>query len=242
VLEEPLQRSCVGRRDHHYLTCRSRGTPILGIPQLEGYTAEKRARGEAVAQSTSIMALLNKIHNDHSLVLPDIQRDFVWDRDQIRLLMDSLMKGYPFGSLLIWQTRYLEVAYREFVADYTPGQAFVPKVKGKNKPLEMVLDGQQRVQSFYIAIYGSHEGRRLYFDVTSGPVVTSTDDEDDGESGTYRFVFRRDQEPSRPKQHVLVSEIMSWGPRFAEQQISRLIDEIPLRGSSPLNRGKVWLQ
>ncbi|MBD0305423.1 MAG: DUF262 domain-containing protein, partial [Nitrospiraceae bacterium] len=42
------------------------------------------------------MALLNKIHNEHSLVLPDIQRDFVWDRDQIRLLLDSLMKSYPF--------------------------------------------------------------------------------------------------------------------------------------------------
>jgi hypothetical protein len=86
----------------------------------------------------------------------------------------------------------------------------VRKVKEKNKPLEMVLNGQQWVQSFYIAIHGSHEGGRLYFDVTSGP-VTSTDDEDDGESGTYRFVFWRDQEPSRPKRHVLVSEIMSWG-------------------------------
>src|SRR2546422_204331 len=116
-----------------------------------------------MAQSTSIMALLNRIHNDHTLVLPDIQRDFVWDRDQIRLLLDSLMKGYPFGALLIWETRYLEVAYRDFIVDYTLGQLIVPKAKDKGKPLEMVLDGQQRLQSFLIAVHGSHEGRRLYF-------------------------------------------------------------------------------
>ena len=70
-----------------------------------------------MAQSTSVMALLNKIHNDRALVLPDIQRDFVWNRDQIRLLFDSLMKGYPFGSLLIWETRYRDIAYRDFVGD-----------------------------------------------------------------------------------------------------------------------------
>jgi hypothetical protein len=93
-----------------------------------------------MAQSTSIMALLNRIHNDHTLVLPDIQRDFVWDRDQIRLLFDSLMKGYPFGALLIWETRYLDVAYRDFVVDYIPGQSFVPKTKDKGRPLEMVLE------------------------------------------------------------------------------------------------------
>ena len=104
------------------------------------------------------MALLNKIHNDHTLVLPDIQRDFVWDRDQIRLLLDSLMKGYPFGALLIWETRYLEVAFRDFIVDYTHGQVVVPKTKDAGKPLEMVLDGQQRLQSFLIAVYGSHEG------------------------------------------------------------------------------------
>src|SRR5690349_10001311 len=111
-----------------------------------------------MAQSTSIMALLNRIHNDHTLVLPDIQRDFVWERDQIRLLFDSIMKGYPFGALLVWETRYLEVAFRDFVVDYVPGQTFTPKSKEKGRPLEMVLDGQQRLQSFLIGVHGSHDG------------------------------------------------------------------------------------
>lgn len=176
------------------------------------------------------MALLNRIHNDHTLVLPDIQRDFVWERDQIRLLLDSLMKGYPFDSLLIWETRYLDVAYRDFVIDYRPGQSFVVKSKDKGKPLEMVLDGQQRLQSFLIGVYGSHDGRRLFFDVSSGSGGSGEDDED-SESGSFRFYFWRDDEANRPRRHQLVSEIVSWSPRIEEQEIARTVSDIPLEGT-----------
>ena len=114
----------------------------------------------------SIMALLNEIHTDRKLVLPDLQRDFVWREDQIRLLMDSIMRGYPFGSLLFWQTRFLEVPYREFVRDFEAGQRHVPQLKAAGQSMEMVLDGQQRLQALYIGLFGSHSGRRLYFNVT----------------------------------------------------------------------------
>jgi Protein of unknown function DUF262 len=176
------------------------------------------------------MALLNRIHNDHTLVLPDIQRDFVWDRDQIRLLFDSLLKGYPFGALLIWETRYLDVAYRDFVVEYSPGVAIVPKLKDKGRALEMVLDGQQRLQSFLIGVYGSHEGRRLYFDVTSGPSSEAIDDDDEGDAGTFRFAFWREQDANRPRRYVLVSEVVALAPRVEDQEISRLIAQIPLEG------------
>ncbi len=85
-------------------------------------------------KTESILSLLNQIRNDQQLVLPDLQRDFVWSRDQIRLLMDSIMRGYPFGSLLFWQTRFLEVPYREFVTDFHAGIVFVPKSKPAGRP------------------------------------------------------------------------------------------------------------
>ena len=56
-------------------------------------------------KTMSIMHLLNEIKDD-AIVLPDLQRDFVWDPEQIGLLFDSIMRGYPFGSLLLWQTRF----------------------------------------------------------------------------------------------------------------------------------------
>ena len=37
--------------------------------------------------------------------IPAFQRGFVWDPDMVAFLMDSIYKGYPFGSLLLWRTR-----------------------------------------------------------------------------------------------------------------------------------------
>lgn len=119
-------------------------------------------------RSTSISDLLNQIREEE-LVLPDLQRDFVWEPEDMRLFFDSVMRDYPFGSLLVWETQYHEVLYRQFVADYKSGMTFDPKVKEFGRRRKMVLDGQQRLQSLYIGTYGSFDGRRLYFNMTSGP-------------------------------------------------------------------------
>lgn len=41
----------------------------------------------------------------HEIVLPAIQREFVWQPEQIYNLFDSLMQGYPFGTLLYWKVK-----------------------------------------------------------------------------------------------------------------------------------------
>lgn len=47
--------------------------------------------------------LLNQIQH-REIVLPEFQREFTWDRDQSKILIDSLLEGYPTGSLLLWST------------------------------------------------------------------------------------------------------------------------------------------
>jgi uncharacterized protein with ParB-like and HNH nuclease domain len=37
-----------------------------------------------------------------SIALPEFQRGYVWNRDQVRDLMHSLYRRYPVGSLLVW--------------------------------------------------------------------------------------------------------------------------------------------
>ena len=39
-----------------------------------------------------------------SMLLPEFQRGYVWNRDQVRGLMRSLYHGYPVGALLVWET------------------------------------------------------------------------------------------------------------------------------------------
>ena len=72
-----------------------------------------------------------------ALMIPSIQRDYVWTRPQIPRLLDSLYKGYPVGSLLIWETT-LEVPLKAAAV-----------IQGK--PLQgqpgVLLDGQQRLTS-----------------------------------------------------------------------------------------------
>ena len=50
------------------------------------------------------------------VVLPAIQRDFVWGDDQIFVLLDSLFRGYPVGIALLWET-YEPIQARRFVKD-----------------------------------------------------------------------------------------------------------------------------
>lgn len=93
-------------------------------------------------------------------VLPAIQREFVWDQDQICALFDSLMQGYPFGEFLFWridEDNSGNYRYYDFVKDYhqrdNPHCPDLGILQGK--PLTAVLDGQQRLTAFNIGLRGS---------------------------------------------------------------------------------------
>jgi hypothetical protein len=130
---------------------------------------------------TSIVSLLNQIKQEE-IVLPAIQRDFVWPEEKVLRLLDSIMRGYPIGIALLWET-YLDLQYRKFADDFHPGAIHAFKDNKHKKKLKLVLDGQQRLQSLYIALYGSYEGKSLYFDVLSGRESDDLSDE------KYEFEF-----------------------------------------------------
>ena len=67
----------------------------------------------------TIMGLLNQIANDE-VVLPAIQRDFVWSEAQTQTLLDSIMRGYPIGIALLWET-YNDIQYRIFAREFRRG-------------------------------------------------------------------------------------------------------------------------
>lgn len=132
------------------------------------------------SQMHTIVSLLNQIKNGE-IVLPAIQRDFVWPENDILKLLDSIMRGYPIGLVLLWET-YNDIQYRTFSKDFIKGVLNAYDENGQAKRLKVVLDGQQRLQSLYIALYGTINGKALYFDVLSG---TESND-----SGRDKFVFK----------------------------------------------------
>ncbi len=91
------------------------------------------------ARTESIDDLLKLVQNG-KIMIPIFQRNFVWEKKDIKNIFDSIYRGYPIGNLLLWKTR-LEL----------------PNNKSKIGPLEFnlsessdllaVVDGQQRLTS-----------------------------------------------------------------------------------------------
>jgi uncharacterized protein with ParB-like and HNH nuclease domain len=52
----------------------------------------------------SLFRLLEDI-DGHRLLLPHIQRPFVWEPHQTERLFDSLMRDYPVQTFLPWRTK-----------------------------------------------------------------------------------------------------------------------------------------
>ena len=83
----------------------------------------------------NISTILDQIDNG-AMALPEFQRGYVWNREQVRRLMHSLYRRYPVGSLLVWVTK-TEGAPSRGDGTLTPGS------------VELILDGQQRMTSLY---------------------------------------------------------------------------------------------
>ena len=128
-----------------------------------------------------ISNLIAQIDNQ-DIVLPAIQRDFVWKEERITTLFDSIMRGYPLGIVLLWET-YIDIKYREFEKDYQTESKYIFKDNTNNKRIKLVLDGQQRLQSLSIALNGRIDGKELYLDVLSGKTA------DDFREVFYVFKF-----------------------------------------------------
>ncbi|MBF4483171.1 DUF262 domain-containing protein [Dehalococcoides mccartyi] len=115
-----------------------------------------------------IVSVLNNADEDGGFWLPNIQRPFVWSEDQICKLFDSIMREYPISTLLIWKTTST-IRHRKFIDNWNSSlrlsDFYVPE---DSKKKCLVLDGQQRLQSLYIGLCGSFEGKELCFDVLSG--------------------------------------------------------------------------
>lgn len=94
-------------------------------------------------QNISISTLVD-MYKRGELRLPEIQRHYVWRATRVRDLLDSLYRGYPSGSILMWETDEPVATRESAIAQDT--SAFVGR--------KLLLDGQQRLTSLTAVVNG----------------------------------------------------------------------------------------
>jgi hypothetical protein len=147
-------------------------------------------------RSVRIKDVIGSINKDY--FLPAIQREFVWDPDQIETLFDSILGDYPIGSFLFWKVNEQnkeQWTTFEFIRQFDKAAPHNPEanVKGIARDILLVLDGQQRMSSLFIGLKGSYRFFRyrwrttkLYLNLLKRPVPNEADPQE----LVYQFKFR----------------------------------------------------
>jgi len=173
----------------------------------------------------SVSDVISRIRS-RRLLLPAIQREFVWEPHKVEWLFDSLLQSYPIGSFLFWevgdQSAKSDYRYYEVLKDFRERyQTHNPEFNTKGHvDFDAVLDGQQRLTALFIGLTGTYAykrprvwwedseralpTRKLYLNL-SGPAS-----EDDNEAGRkYEFKFLTvDEFNEKPKQWFNVGRIL----------------------------------
>lgn len=170
----------------------------------------------------TIKAAIDKI-DEGKLLLPAIQRKFIWSHEQIEMLFDSIMQGYPINSMMFWKITDENIKkdykFYEFLKNYKQRFAEDNDEYEVNEDFEAVIDGQQRLSSLYIGLKGTYAYKlpRKWWEDSEKCIPTrrlyiNLEKECDQEYDTqkkYNFKFRIHAEASNESNESIKN---SWFP------------------------------
>lgn len=159
------------------------GALINGVSKVVPTRTNRTGHGTIPESAASMRKQSEKKQNDHMnfesisvheamgmisrgrLFLPPIQRSFVWDRDRIENLFDSLFRDYPIGNCIFWNMQPAATRkYPLYVFTKQCTENKKAKVPNEHAPKNLlqsdvfaVVDGQQRLSSLYIGLLGTYK-------------------------------------------------------------------------------------
>lgn len=177
----------------------------------------------AFVEPLTIKHVINSIEKKE-ILLPAIQREFVWSTDQIEMLFDSLMRKYPLGSFLFWEVNSDNInsyQFYEFIRNYhqkNNKHNEKANILGE-KNITAILDGQQRLTSLYIGLKGSYSyktqrkrwdnnnafpERKLYINILNNKTI-------DDKEYDFKFLTKKEAENTDVAHHwFLVGDILKF--------------------------------
>ena len=130
-----------------------------------------------------------------SLAIPEVQREFVWNAKRACALLDSIYRGYPIGTVMIWRTGRERQTMLRHTLHVLPAFDAI-----QNKEILFLLDGQQRLSVLHNVREGgtvtNESGRKIRF----GDIFFSLDEDEDS-----RFFFLQRHDPAR---HFRVADLL----------------------------------
>lgn len=136
-----------------------------------------------IDDSITIYEALKNIENG-KYVMPAFQRQYVWSMEQIEKLWDSILLGYPIATFLFWHVDDDNVSWDTYFCNFLSKVTFDSRKQADSVNYELssidikltdtaVLDGQQRLTSLYLSLFGESFIRQKHARrTTSGGIVT----------------------------------------------------------------------
>lgn len=158
--------------------------------------------------------------------LPAIQRPYDWGertkKEQfISKLFDSLIRRYPIGTLIIWETKQ-KIPFRDFLADYNSEKLAKIRDKGLwgKSDKHLVYDGQQRLQSLYSCLKYTFHNKVLCYDLLFDSDLNKEPEE---------FSFFQKNESPEPR-YLKLNELFACNRRqeaeFEEEILNKFGDDL----------------
>lgn len=156
--------------------------------------------------------LLTYIENG-TLKLPKFQRDFVWGLDKSAKLIDSILKGYPVGTFIIWKTRERLRSIKNL------GSANLPDPP-EGDFIQYILDGQQRMATIFVTVQGltvPKENKEVDYKSIFVDLEKDSDDEEE------LVVIEKPE-----GKYISIYDLLHKDTRFLVDNYSDYIDKIDL--------------
>lgn len=133
--------------------------------------------------------------------IPQIQRSYVWRKDGVCKLMDSIFKNYPIGIALVWETKTSKAF------EIRPNtKTIIPQYNRKASIAEVVIDGQQRLSTIYGVFNGIEPSKDVNSRINFNNLYFDTD-----KTSEDRFVFKKNLS-EQDKNLVNLTELLNTQP------------------------------
>ena len=152
--------------------------------------------------------------------LPDLQRPFVWKDNKVRDLLDSMLKGFPIGYIMLWESP----------ANYDRTSHIGDSEKIYREPDDLVIDGQQRLTALLAAMEGvqikDKDYKERYIKISFNPLTREFKVWTQATERSAEFISAVSDVYAADKEHTVT--------KFRRQYIQTVNDARKKNGEAPL--------